>query len=342
MMPSPYADVTSSIELPRIIRIAPNLYVAAFSLMKLVPARFILDRAHRDGKLGPDTRIVETTSGTFGLALAMQAALIGRPLTLVSDPVIEADLARRLTDLGAELDIVTVPSPDGGIQAARLDRVEELRNALPDTFCPEQYRNPDNPAAYMGVAEHLIDRLGSIDCLVGPVGSGGSMCGTVTALRGLSGDHVKAVAVDTHGSVLFGHQDRPRGLRGLGNSLMPQNLDHTVFDEVHWCGPRQAYAATRWAHRKHALFHGPTSGAAILVARWWAQTHPDQICVAMLPDDGHRYLTTVYNDSWLATQNLTDLTMPERPTEVAVPQDQGDGWTRMVWGRKVLEKKADR
>jgi len=331
-----YLDATEAYQLPRLVRLAPNLYGAAFSLMKLVPARYILRKAERDGALGPDTTIVETTSGTFGLALAMQAAQMGRRLILVSDPVIDERLARRLADLGAEVDRVAAATGalPGGYQASRLARLARRRAALPDSFCPEQYTNPDNPRSYAVVAELLLESLGQVDCLVGPVGSGGSLCGTAGYLRTVLPE-CRAVAVDTHGSVLFGHPDSHRELRGLGMSLRPGNLDHQVVDEVHWCAAGPAYAATRELHRRHALFQGPTSGAAYLVARWWAAANPAALTVVMLPDEGHRYLDTVYDDGWLADRAGP---VPAAPVPVATPAATAGPWTTYRWARRAYDE----
>jgi cysteine synthase len=331
-----HLDATEAYQLPRLVRLAPNLYGAAFSLMKLVPARYILRKAERDGRLGPATTVVETTSGTFGLALAMQAAQMGRPLVLVSDPVIDERLARRLADLGAEVDRVPAATGalPGGYQASRLARLAQRRAALPDSFCPEQYTNPDNPRSYAAVAELLLESLGQVDCLVGPVGSGGSLCGTAGYLRTVLPE-CRAIAVDTHGSVLFGHPDAHRELRGLGMSIRPGNLDHRVADEVHWCAAGPAYAATRELHRRHALFQGPTSGAAYLVARWWAAANPAALTVVMLPDEGHRYLDTVYEDGWLAGRAGP---VPAGPVPVDGPGDAAGPWDRFAWGRRSYDE----
>lgn len=336
-----FAEITQAQVLPQLVRLGPNLYGAVFTLMKLVPARHILLAAERSGELGPDTMIVETTSGTFGLALAMQAALLRRPLTLVSDPAIDVNLHRRLTDLGARVEICAEPLPIGGYQEARLVRLAEIRERHADTFCPEQYSNPLNPASYHVVAEHLTDVLGDIDCVVGAVGSGGSMCGTVNALRAYRPD-VTAIGVDTHRSVLFGQPDGKRLLRGLGNSLMPANLDHTVFDEVHWCTAAEAFAATRELHRTRALFQGPTSGAAYLAARWWAARNPDATCVVLLADSGYRYLETVYNDAWLVGKGMLATSLPAEPEEATDPGTPGTAWRRFRWARRDYEQVVGR
>ncbi|MEU6439250.1 cysteine synthase family protein [Streptomyces sp. NPDC047046] len=331
-----YPSITEATMMPRLVRIGPNLYGAVFTLMKLLPAHYILQRAEERGELGADTVIVETTSGTFGLALAMQAALMRRKLVLVSDPAIDANLYRRLTDLGARVEICHEPAPVGGYQTARLDRLAEIRAELPDSFCPEQYRNPDNPRSYGVVADQLRHSLGTVDCLVGPVGSGGSMCGTTRALRAHT-PHTLALGVDTHRSVLFGQPDGSRELRGLGNSLWPANLDHGVFDEVHWLSAAEAYASTRALHARHALFQGPTSGAAYQVAHWWAERNPERTCVVMLPDEGYRYQSTVYDDDWLAAHGHATPAGLAQPRRVTEPGAAEDRWTRLDWRRREYE-----
>jgi cysteine synthase len=304
--------------------------------MKMIPARYILRRAAAVGTLEPGAIITETTSGTFGLALAMQAVHMGHRLILVSDPVIDERLYRRLTDLGAAVDRVPAEARAmaGGFQAARLQRLAEIRAEHDLTFCPEQYSNPDNPRSYASVAELLMESLGQVDCVVGPVGSGGSMCGTVTALRSVIPE-CRAIGVDTHGSVLFGHADGPRELRGLGMSMMPANLDHEIFDGVHWCAPGPAYLATRELHRQHALFMGPSSGAAYLVARWWADANPGAVTVAMLPDEGYRYQDTVYDDDWLRSHGHLDQARPAGPVTVTDPTRPAGSWTRYDWARRT-------
>lgn len=330
---APAVNAVTADLLPRLVPLGGNVWGASFSLMKMLPAHRILSAAVESGELGPDTMIVESTSGTFGLALAMNAALLGRRLTLVTDPAMDPRLCRRVADLGAVVEMCERPSAKGEYQTVRLARLAAVRERHPDHFWPRQYDNPLNQAAYAGVADHLLDRLGRVDALVGPVGSGGSMCGTVAGLRAYD-PTVVAVAVDTPGSVLFGQPDQVRELRGLGNSVLPRNLDHTAFDEVHWCPPAEAYAETRRLHRAHALFHGPTSGAALAVARWWSERHPDARVVVMLPDGGERYLDTVYDDAWLDAE-------PHRraagrgPREVARPTGERD-WTWMRWDRRTL------
>jgi len=330
-----HADVVEAHALPRIVWLRSNLVVLAFSLMKLLPARFIIRKALENGELQPGALIAETTSGTFGLALAMVARLQGHPLTLVSDPAIDPPMQRRLEDLGATVHIVREPAATGGFQRARLDVLQRVLAENPGSFCPRQYSNPHNPESYGACAEHLAHAVGPVDCLVGTVGSGGSMSGISSYLR-LLVPELTVIGVDTHGSVIFGQADAgaKRMLRGLGNSLVPPTVDHTAFDWVHWVTAAEAFRATRQLHQEHALFAGPTSGAAYLVADWWARENPDSLVAVIFPDEGYRYLDTVYNDSWLEQHGLRLETLPAAPEEWDCPHETGDCWSFYNWARR--------
>lgn len=332
-----FPSVVEAMKLPKIVRLSKNLSGAAFVLMKLLPACFMLDRAQEDGMIDPDTVVIETSSGTFGLALALLCNLRGLRLILVSDPAIDTALQRRLRDLSTRLEIVQEPAPSGGYQRARLDRLEECMAECPKHFWPSQYDNPYNPGAYASFAELLVETLGKIDCVVGSVGSGGSMCGTTRYLRLLFPD-LYAIGVDTHGSVLFGQPDQKRTLRGLGNSLMPKNLDHSVFDEVHWVSGAEGFTSTRLLHRRHSLYMGPTSGASYMVAQWYADKHPDANVVVLFPDEGYRYSDTVYNDKWMREQQLFLASMPGTPCVIDDPNVKASEWMCMNWSRRTYEQ----
>ncbi|WP_394849978.1 cysteine synthase family protein [Pendulispora brunnea] len=334
----PDSSVVDAQALPRIIRLSENLYGAAFTLMKLLPARFMLDRAAAEGRLKPGTTVIETTSGTLGLGLAMICCLRRYPLIIVSDPAIEPPLQRRLEELGARVEIVRTPAPTGGLQGARLARMAELQAEYPEHFWPSQYANPHNPAAYAPFAELVAESVGQVDCLLGTVGSGGSVFGTGAYLRHLF-PKMKVVGIDTFGSVLFGQPDQKgRLLRGLGNSIMPKNVDHPQIDEAHWVSAAAGFAATRALHREHALYMGPTSGTAYLVARWWAKQHPDKKAVVIFPDEGYRYQDTVYNDAWLREKDLVLDALPQAPLVADDPRTATGHWASFAWNRRTLQQ----
>ncbi|RJE87222.1 PLP-dependent cysteine synthase family protein [Paracoccus onubensis] len=333
-------DFLTAYELPRPARLASNLYAACFPLMKLLPARYILERAKADGKLLRCGKVAETTSGTLGLALAMLSATEGFKLTLISaTSLMDEPLMSRLRNLGTHIEIIEDPVGSGA-QRERLTRLQAILEEQPDTFWPRQYDNPDNRLAYGKLAEWITRAFGQVDCLVGCVGSGGSLCGTGEFLRDLFPDLI-LIAVDTHHSVLFGHEPGPRLLRGLGNSLLPANLHHDLIDEVHWVGALPAFASTLQLYREHALFMGPTSGAATLVANWYARAHPDAKIVVILPDEGHRYQHTIHDRAWLAQQEGWPVRLPDAPVTLERITERSESeWTRFAWAR--MPRKTDR
>lgn len=327
-------DALHAYELPQLVRLRSDVVAACFPLMKLLVARHVIDHAIGTGQIRPGTRVLETTSGTFGLGLAQVCAMRGLPLTLVTDPVVDTSFRHKLEALGADIDIVEQPATEGGYQRSRLLRLEEHRCREPNAYVPEQYANPQNPAAYAVVADLIAERVGHVDYLVGCVGSGGSMCGISAGLRRRQ-DDLQVVGIDTHGSVLFGMTDQPRVLRGLGNSLMPPNVSHDAFTAVHWVNAAEAMTATQRLLRQEALFRGPTSGASFLVADWIKRQHPDASVVAVMADEGERYLNTVYNPKWRHEHGCSLKFLPTQPTGVPTPahaQDLGT-WSWMSWPR---------
>lgn len=322
-------------ETPRIVTLGDGLFGASFFLMKLLPARFMLERAAERGELKPGTTICESSSGTFGLALGMLAVQQGYKLVLVSDWALDRQLHRRLTELGAEITIIDKPAATGGLQQARLDQLEIYLRAHPNSYWPCQYDNADNPLSYATFAGQLIDKIGSLDCLVGPVGSGGSMCGTSRFLRTLFPE-LHTIGVDTPNSILFGQPSGGLNLSGLGGNILPKNVDHSQFDEIHWLTPAEAFSATHELHRKHGLFMGPTSGAAYRVGEWWSRCNPGKTVVTILPDEGHRYFETVYDPEWLKTVAGWATSRRQTPVTVATPAAPMSGWSRFAWRRRSL------
>lgn len=112
------------------------------------PGLHMVERARARGDLRPGGRIIESTSGTLGLGLALAGMVYGHPVTLVTDPGLELSMTRLLAAYGAQVNVVSEPHPTGGWQQARRERVQRLLEQHPDSWCPDQYNNPDNVAAY--------------------------------------------------------------------------------------------------------------------------------------------------------------------------------------------------
>ena len=297
--------------------------------MKDRPALHMVEAARRRGDLRPGGMIVESTSGTLGLGLALAGAVHRHPVTLVTDPGMEPIMHRLLTAYGARIDVVTEPHPVGGWQQARRDRVRELLAAQPGSFCPDQYNNPDNVAGYRSLALELVAQLGRIDVLVCSVGTGGHSAGVSGPLREFF-PHLRLVGVDTIGSTIFGQPARNRLMRGLGSSIHPRNVDHPAFDEVHWVGPAEAVWAARALASAQSTSGGWSVGAVGLVAGWLARTEPSDVRIAaVFPDGPERYFDTVYNDRYCRENGLVLDTAPTEPDHIADPFGTAvDRWTR--------------
>ncbi|MEV7601399.1 pyridoxal-phosphate dependent enzyme [Kitasatospora sp. NPDC089797] len=279
---------------PEGVEVYAKLELANAFAMKDRVARQVVTEARRSGALKPGAPIVESSSGTMALGLALVGTHLGHPVHIVTDPRIDPITLAKLRTLGCEVHVVSAMGEQGW-QSARLDLLAELMTGLPGAFWPQQYSNPQNPAAYRGLAEELVEDLGTVDVVVGSVGSGGSLCGTSRALLERF-PALKVVGVDAVGSVLFGQPDVPtRRQSGLGNSLYPDNIDYRLLDEVHWLSDDEAFAATRALAREQKVFAGNTSGSVYRVlTHLAAHAAPGTRLVGIMPDRGDRYVDTVY------------------------------------------------
>ncbi|MFD4261337.1 PLP-dependent cysteine synthase family protein [Streptomyces sp. NPDC058534] len=281
------------------------------------------------GQLLPGARIVESTSGTLGLGLALAGATYGHPVTVVTDPGMEPLMTGLLIAYGAEVEVVDTPHPTGGWQQARRHRVEEILAQYPDAWCPDQYNNPDNVAAYAPLAHELVAQLGRIDTLVVSVGTGGHSAGIASVLRAFF-PRLRVVGVDTTGSTIFGQPASPRLMRGLGSSIYPGNVAYDLFDEVHWVAAPEAVWAARRLARDHYATGGWSVGAVALAARWLSRTLPaENRTVAVFPDGPQRYVGTVFNDAYCHEHRILDHLPADEPDEIARPGDRVvTRWTR--------------
>lgn len=332
-----YNKYSSAMVVPSFTRVEDNLIIASFQLMKLVPAKYVIEKAIRENKIDPEYPLVETSSGTYALGLGIVCAEYGIPFYIISDPAIDIHLKRRLNALGGKVQILSQNIAADNIQIMRLNTLQDYLQHNKNAFWPCQYDNPDNRDAYSEFSENLLNAFGKEFTLVGTVGSGGSTSGTTSFLRNENAN-IKLVGVDTFGSILFGMPPQKRILRGLGNSILPKNLLHHLFDEIHWVSAENAFRATRYLHDKKGIFCGPTTGAAYHVAKWIANNNKNEQVVFISADTGHRYQSTVYNNSWLKQNNLLLDQTTQFPLLLEKPQPLVNNWAYMQWGRKSYEQ----
>ncbi|MFN2495109.1 MAG: PLP-dependent cysteine synthase family protein [Pseudonocardiaceae bacterium] len=308
--------------------------------MKDRPALHMVECARRRSELAPGATIIESTSGTLGLGLALAGIAYGHPVRLVTDPGLEPIMRRMLTAHGASVEVVPQPHPTGGWQEARRQRVGEMLAEDPGSYCPDQYHNPDNADGYAPLALELVAQLGRIDVLVCSVGTGGHSAGVSRILRAYF-PHLRVVGVDTVGSTIFGQPARPRLMRGLGSSIYPRNIDYGAFDEVHWVAPHEAVQVARRLAAARYASGGWSVGAVGLVAGWLARTEDSDVRIAAIfPDGPARYFDTVFNDDYCRRHSLLAEHLPTEPDEITHPAThEVTHWTRC---RHVVDPFASR
>ncbi|WP_247442993.1 pyridoxal-phosphate dependent enzyme [Bradyrhizobium sp. 197] len=328
------SDIISAHAPLKIVSLRPNLAAIDFRLMKIFPAFNIIEAGLRNGEIGPNTTVVETSSGTMALALAIVCMKASLKLHIFGDRAIEPPLKRTMEELGTEVHLVDATASDANIQLLRKNALLDFVNRT-GAIWSRQYDNLGNRFSYARPAEEAIRQFGKIDILVAAVGSGGSSCGLAHYCRAFFPE-MKLVGIDTFGSVLFGQLAGQRDLRGLGNSILPHNLHHQAFDEVHWLGANEAYQAAHRLHRETSLKRGPTSGAAYLVAKWYADLSQKSKVLAVFPDDSNRYEHNIYDPRWMQANGYQAKLPATEPVLVPHPLHADNGWCRFNWSRRSL------
>jgi cysteine synthase A len=252
----------------------------------------MLDAAEKADLIGPDTIILEATSGNTGIALAMVCAARAYKCVFTMPETMSKERRAILRAYGAEL--VLTPGPDG--MPGAIAKAEELAKEDLRYFIPKQFDNPANPAIHrITTAEEIwSDTDGQIDIVVAGVGTGGTVTGVGEVLKERK-PSVQIVAVEPAASpVLSGGQKGPHLIQGLGAGFVPAVLDTDIIDEIIAVTNEDALDLARRAAREEGLLVGISSGAALWAALEVAARpeNAGKLIVVVLPDFGERYLST--------------------------------------------------
>ncbi len=252
----------------------------------------MIDAAQEAGLIGPDTVVVEPTSGNTGIALAMVCAARGIKIVLTMPETMSVERRMLLRGYGAEL--ILTPGPDG--MGGAIAKATELTASDPKYFMPQQFQNPANPAIHRATTAEEIwnDTDGGVDILIAGVGTGGTITGVGQVLKERK-PGVQVIAVEPAASpVLAGGAKGPHPIQGIGAGFVPAILDTDVYDEVIGVSADDALATARRAAVEEGLLVGISSGAALWAAREVAQRpeNAGKLIVVIIPSFGERYLST--------------------------------------------------
>ena len=290
------------------------------------PALAIFESGWRSGAIGPETVVIESSSGNMGIALALACRYHGLRFICVMDSKASSLNLRILQAYGAEIDRVVEPDPGSGEWLpARIHRVQQLLREIPGSFWPNQYSNLANAEAhYRTTIEEVVTGVGeAIDFLFIPTSTCGTLrgCGDFIRDRGL---RTRIVAVDAVGSLIFGGFNAGAGERlipGLGAGIQPPLCDPSLVDQVVHVSDIECILGCRRLVQREAILAGGSSGGVVAaVDRLRDHIPASATCVAILPDRGERYLDTIYDDGWVKEHfGAID--------ELLARADRGNRWT---------------
>jgi cysteine synthase A len=255
-------------------------------------AAYMISEAERQGRIGPNTLIVEPTSGNTGIGLAFICAAKGYRLCLTMPDSMSQERQKLLRHLGAEL----VLTPGSGGMAGAISKAVEITEQNRDVFMPNQFENPANPMAHRETTAREIweDTEGRVDFLVSGVGTGGTITGVSQVIKAKHSGF-KSIAVEPADSpVLSGGTKGPHKIQGIGPGFVPKVLDRSIIDEVVTVTNQDAFETARQLAASEGLLCGISSGAAVWAAIQVARRKENtgKRLVVILPSTGERYIST--------------------------------------------------
>lgn len=281
--------------------------------MKDRMALSMINGAEQRGDLKPGGTIIESSSGNTAIGLAMISAARGYRFIAVVDHHAAKEKINIIRAYGGEVAYVGEGyAPNKVAVKEREEMAARLAAEIPNSFFPNQADNPDNPVGYEPLAQEIIETLGDVRMLIGSIGTGGSLCGTAGALK-KKDPSTKVVAVEPKGSVIFGGPDGPYFQSGTGNPGSVEiagNVDRSVIDENHWASDKEAFNTARFLAKSRGILVGGSAGGVVYKALELADSSEGGgNMVALIPDGGERYISTLFNDDWMHANQLLDISI---------------------------------
>ncbi|MFM2432602.1 MAG: hypothetical protein RLZZ511_3816 [Cyanobacteriota bacterium] len=334
LVPSPlFQDVTQAVGMVPIVRLnrlhpacnAHDLYLKLESCnpggsIKEKNATYLVQLAELSGWLKPGGTIIESSSGNFGLGLAIVGAAKGYRVKIVIDPKTSPTMRQMLSVYGAELVEVSASDadPHGSMQVARMEAAAALAAETPGGWYVCQHQNPHNPESHAIMTAREIEAAfgGAPDVIVIGVSTAGQLAGIAQFFRSRY-PKTRLVGVDVAGSAIFGTPRHAYKMTGLGLSFIPPNFAPTMIDAAYSVSDQLVFSVCHAMARQEGLMLGGSTGAIVAAALADVQQFSQTQRVLMLnPDRGDRYLETLYNPAWLVEQQMTLLY--DRPLRQAI------------------------
>jgi len=275
-------------------------------------AKYMIEKAEKEGRIKPGDTIVDNSSGNTALGLAMVCALKGYKLKMVVRDNLSLEKIKFLKALNVELVMVDHTLPPESPQSYN-NLAPRIAQETSGTYYFDQHNNRENNEThYVTTGPEIWEQMeGKIDYFVAGIGTGGTICGVAQFLKEKN-PQIKIIGVDPKGSIFYDYfhsrrliKPSPYLLEGLGDEFLIGCVDFSLIDDIYQIADKEAFRMTRELANKEAIFAGGSSGAALWAAIKLAREIDTKArIVTIFADSANRYLSTIYNDSWLKENGM--------------------------------------
>lgn len=284
------------------IPLSTNIYAKMegtnlFGSAKDRAANYILTDLLKKKQIDKSTKIIESSSGNFAIALAGVCRVLGMKFTCVIDPLLNPVNKSILECLNANFVLVTKPDENNSYSKGRISMIQEMIDKDENIYWINQYDNPIIPSAYYSLGQEIICQVPNVSYIFVPV----STCGTIAGISHIVKNYnstIKIIAVDLDCSNIFYPAITKQHIPGMGLFRKPKNLNQAKIDEVVIVSELDSI---KECHRllNKGIFVGVSSGATLCaIKKYFHKMYPQEIIVAVFPDRGERYIKTAYNNDW--------------------------------------------
>jgi len=254
----------------------------------------------KKGKIDQDTTIIASSSGNLAIAIASICKILKLKFVPVIDPNINCDYETLLNLISYKVVKVTERDKTGGFLLTRISTVNQMCLNTANSFCADQYGDPNNYRGYYGLGNEIVSAFDKLDYIFIAVSSSGAITGISKSVKRQKPD-VKIIGVDVEGSVIFGQPPMKRFISGIGASQVPPIMSNAIIDDVIITSQADIIKGCFELLNEQAIFAGASSGAVYIASKTYFSQHytaDKPTSLLILPDKGYAYLDTIYNKEW--------------------------------------------